>query len=889
MTRPHTGGRRRLACVLLLGLTALLGGASRAAAEPALPPGFQDSIAIPGLEEPTNFRFAPNGEVFVAEKPGYILVYENIEDTTPEVFADLRTYVYQTGDRGLLGLALDPKFTEGRPYVYALYTYDHILGDPAPPPKWGTPKTTGDPCPDLNGGDACLVSGRLVRLTAEGNPPHAKLEGGGEPFQEVLAEGWCQQFSSHSIGDLQFGPEGALYVSGGDGASFGSTPDYGELGTEPNPCGDPPGPKGTALTPPSAEGGSLRSQNPDNLDGKILRVDPDTGKGLPDNPLASNPSENAKRVVAEGFRNPFRFTIDQQSGEIYTDNVGSSEIEEIDRFAAPPPTLFNSGWPCFEGPERQFQFKTLGLTICKHLYEEEEEGKQPFAEPFFYYSHRQSVVPEDECPFEYGSALGGISFYEGAEFPPAYKGALFITDTVRGCVYAIFPGADGRPDPSTAIRFMRESRIYPAVDIEEGPGGSLYYADLFGDEEAGLGAIHRITYAPGAPTARLTANPPYGTALPLKITLEAGESSDPESEALEFDWDLDGNGSFETHGGETKTLEFTQKQLEEEEEKHESLNHVVAVRVTDGDGHSSVARVTLYPGDKPPVPTITAPEATYKWGVGDEIKFTGSATDAKGKPIVEPLFYYWSTRILHCPTGPTACHTHPLQVFAGVTHGELTAPEHDYPSYLEITLRVADKRGLSGSKTIKLEPRTVNLAIGTSPPGIELTAGLLQGLSPLSLTAIEGSHVLLSAPATATLGGQAYNWQSWSDGGERIHTVTADSSRSITATYAAQPSPPPPGEGPKPGPPAPSKVTIKSHPPKKGHSGTARFTFASSGSGDSFKCKLDKAGFKACRSPQVYKHLKPGSHTFSVVAIGAAGQSTPAKFSWKVLKPKRSG
>jgi hypothetical protein len=105
-----------------------------------------------------------------------------------------------------------------------------------------------------------------------------------------------------------------------------------------------------------------------------------------------------------------------------------------------------------------------------------------------------------------------------------------------------------------------------------------------------------------------------------------------------------------------------------------------------------------------------------------------------------------------------------------------------------------------------------------------------------------------------------------------------------------QPSPPPsPGEGPKAGPPAPSKVTIKSHPPKKGHSGTARFTFASSGSGDSFKCKLDKAGFKACRSPQVYKRLKPGSHTFSVVAIGAAGQSKPAKFSWKVLKPKPSG
>ena len=189
---------------LVLGSLCVLGLlAEPAVAEPALPPGFQDEVVFPNLEQPTNFRFAPDGRVFVAEKPGKILVFDGLEDTTPEVFADLRTDVYETGDRGLLGLALDPKFDQGRPYVYALYTYDHILGDPEPPPKWGQPETTGDPCPDLNGGDACLVSGRLVRLTASGD--HAE-ESGGEPVQDVLAEDWCQQFSSHSIGDLQFGP-----------------------------------------------------------------------------------------------------------------------------------------------------------------------------------------------------------------------------------------------------------------------------------------------------------------------------------------------------------------------------------------------------------------------------------------------------------------------------------------------------------------------------------------------------------------------------------------------------------------------------------------------------------------------------------------------------------
>lgn len=871
--------RALLGACLLLGLVV-----AQAPADPALPPGFQDSVALDHLEQPTNFRFAPDGRVFVAEKPGKILVFESTSDTKPKVFADLRTDVYGTGDRGLLGIALDPKFEEGRPYVYALYTYDHILGDPEPPPKWGSPHTTGDPCPDLNGGDACLVSGRLVRLTAIGN--QAEGEPGGEPVQKVLAEGWCQQFSSHSIGDLQFGPEGALYASGGDGASFTSA-DYGQFGTTPNPCGDPPGGKGTALSPPTAEGGSLRSQNPHLLNGKIIRVDPETGEGLPGNPLVggAGEDENTRRVVAEGFRNPFRFTFDPHSGELYTDNVGSSEIEEIDRFATPPSSLYNSGWPCFEGPERQFQFEDLGLDVCERLYEDEPAST---SRPFFYYSHGQSVVPEDECPIEFGSALGGISFYEGEEFPAAYKGALFFADPVRGCVWAMFPGEDGKPDPSTAVRFMRENRIYPAVDIEEGPDGDLYYADLFGDEEGGEGAIHRITYSPGAPTARLKANPPYGTALPLHVTFDAGESSDPDGDALEYDWDLNGNGSFETHGGKARSLEFSRKELEEEEAKEESPNKVVAVRVTDGDGHSSVARVTVYPGDSPPQPEIDSPLSTVKWGVGDEIQLSGSALDSKGKPLEEPLSYYWSTRLLHCPTGPTACHAHPLEIFSGVRTGEFLAPEHDYPSYLEITLRVADDRGLTASKTVKLDPRAVNLSLASSPPGVQLTAGLLQDNAPFTLTTVEGDHVLLSAPLTAQIGAETYTWRSWSDGGARSHSVLATGDASYEAVYSAPEHPISGGESPPPAAKIRPQTTLRRHPPKATRKGIAKFAFAASEPGSSFSCKLDGGSYKPCSSSKTYAHLKPGRHVLEVVAIDAAGNPdpTPATFAWKVLRPK---
>jgi glucose/arabinose dehydrogenase len=883
--------RSGLAALVAVVLLALAFGAARAQADPALPEGFQDQVVISGLEQPTNFRFAPDGRIFVAEKPGVILVYENLEDTTPEVFADLRTDTYDTGDRGLLGLALDPKFDSGRPYVYALYTYDHILGDPSPAPKWGTPGTVGDPCPEPDGGDACLVSGRLVRLTAVGD--HASPSAAA-PAQVTLAEGWCQQFSSHSIGDLQFGPEDDLYVSGGDGSSFTSA-DYGQFGNPtPNPCGDPPGGKGTALTPPTAEGGSLRAQNMTLLNGKILRIDPDTGEGVPGNPMASSPNANSRRIVAAGFRNPFRFAFDPGTGDLYTDNVGSSEIEEIDRFPTPPTALYNSGWPCYEGPEEQFQFDTLGLDVCERLYEHPDR----VSDPFFYYSHGQSVVPGDECPIESGSALGGLSFYEGNKFPAAYKGALFFTDAVRGCVWVMFKGEDGKPDPNTTTRFMREGKIYPAVDIEEGPEGNLYYADLFGDEEFGDGAIHRITYNPGAPTARLTATPPYGTTFPLKVKVDASGSTDPANEALKYEWDLNGDGTFETIGNSSRELTFTKAEQEAREAADEELNRVVAVRVENGKGLTSVARVTIYPGDKPPQPTITTPASSLKWGVGDTIGFDGSALDANGHPVNTPLSYYWSTRLLHCPTGPLNCHSHPLQTFSGVRSGNFLAPEHDYPSYIEITLRVADERGLSTSTTLKLEPRTVELGLESSPVGAPLTAGLLAGPTPLTLTTIEGDHVLLSAPEVVEVGGKRYRFKEWSDRGDRVHTVLADQSANYLATFTEIP-PEPPAQGPEVpvlvGPPTPiaptppavaPRAAIGFHPPKRTKATSARFTFTSATPGATFRCRLDAKSARRCTSPFKVAGLKPGRHSFTVTAVSPTGvaAANPATFRWTVLR-----
>ena len=205
---------------------------------------------LTGLTQPTAVEFASDGRVFVAEKSGIIRVFSSISAPSSSVFADLRTQVHNFWDRGLLGLALHPNFpTDNR--VYVLYTHDAVPGGTAP--RWG------DGCPIPPGGtdDGCLVTGRLSYLTASGNVSTGET---------VLITDWCQQFPSHSIGDLAFGPDGALYVSGGDGASFNYA-DYGQAGGSAgspvprNPCGDPPSGAGGTQTVPTAEGGALRSQD----------------------------------------------------------------------------------------------------------------------------------------------------------------------------------------------------------------------------------------------------------------------------------------------------------------------------------------------------------------------------------------------------------------------------------------------------------------------------------------------------------------------------------------------------------------------------------------------------------------------------------------------------
>ncbi|ALG07748.1 hypothetical protein AOZ06_13270 [Kibdelosporangium phytohabitans] len=367
--------------------------------------------------------------------------------------------------------------------------------------------------------------------------------------EQVLIEDWCQQYPSHSVGDLEFGPDGYLYASAGDDTGLVSA-DYGQAGSPRNPCGDPPVPVGGTQTAPTAEGGALRSQDyqttggPTGLDGTVIRI-----------------------------ASPIDGTVD------------------------------NFGWPCMEGnqPNGGYNF---GLNMCERIYSE----AVPHTPPHFTYHHSDPVIPGDGCETEVGSSVSGAAFYNGDSHPAQYKGTLFFADYSRRCVWAMFPGTGGVPDPATRIAFRNNAF---AVDLEIGPNGGLFYVDI------AAGEVRRVRYNSGnqPQVASITASPAQGS-LPLTVSFSAAAANDPEGAALSYAWDLDGDGNFDDGTGPAAARTYRAAKV-----------YNVSVRASDPGGLSDVVSKRIFAGTTPPTVNITTPVAA--WAVGDTVSFNGTALDAR--------------------------------------------------------------------------------------------------------------------------------------------------------------------------------------------------------------------------------------------------------------------
>jgi len=351
------------------------------------------------------------------------------------------------------------------------------------------------------------------------------------------------------------------------------------------------------------------------FDGALIRIDPATGAAASGNPLIGGTIAGDDPVIAHGLRNPFRFAIQPVTGEIFIGDPGTNVAEEIDVIPNPSDGVVeNFGWPCWEGFNEEPEFMT-NVSMCQDL----RDGvgtwvvDTQLTAPFFEYGTSSSLAG---CPPDAGSSIAGLEFEQNSNYPAAYRDALFFADFTRGCIFAMKTGGGGLPDPSSIELFDSNTA---AVDLEAGPGGDIFYVDLV------AGTVGRFfsTTANGTPAAFVASDVVAGDA-PLTVTFDASGSSDPEGDTLTYQWDFDGDGSFDDTGvAPTNTYVAPGTFL-------------VRLRVTDTLGASNDATLTINASNPPPpVSDTTAPvvvvDVPVKGSVlSSPVTLLGSATDDVG-------------------------------------------------------------------------------------------------------------------------------------------------------------------------------------------------------------------------------------------------------------------
>jgi glucose/arabinose dehydrogenase len=247
----------------------------------------------------------------------------------------------------------------------------------------------------------------------------------GDPDSELVMLVIGQPYGNHNGGQMHFGPDGYLYIGMGDGGSAGDPQNHGQDAT--------------------------------TLLGSMLRidVDSDSDRGYaipPDNPYLDS-EERPNEIWGIGLRNPWRFSFDRLTGDLYVADVGQNAREEIHLVPAGTPGGINFGWNIMEGT---------------HCYREPDCDQTGLDIPIFDYDHSQ------------GCSITGGYVYRGEAFPELW-GNYFFSDYCSGNIWALVPQADGDP----IVNLVLQSGLGPA-SFGEDANGELYISDHRG------GDIYRI-------------------------------------------------------------------------------------------------------------------------------------------------------------------------------------------------------------------------------------------------------------------------------------------------------------------------------------------------------------------------------------------------------------
>ena len=325
------------------------------------------------------------------------------------------------------------------------------------------------------------------------------------------------------------------------------------------------------------------------------------------------------------------------------------------------------------------------------------------------------------------------------------------------------------PSPSSVSPFVQQAN--DPVDLQFGPSGELFYVDFGGGTIDG-GTIHRLVYTAGnrPPVALATADRRTGPA-PLTVSFDGSTSDDPDSASpVSYAWDLDGDGAYDDSTAARPTFTYTV-----------SGTYAAKLEVTDAGGATATDTVTITVGNTPPVATIATPSPGMQWRVGDPVAFSGAGVDAQDGAL-PPTALSWALLLHHCPAD---CHVHPVESWSGTAGTTFVTPDHEYPSYLELRLTATDSGGLSDTQGVRLDPRTAEVRMDSTPTGMSLTFDGVPATTPSTRTVIEHSAHTINAPSPQISRDITISFQRWSDGGARTHTVTVDGDTAYQAFFGS--------------------------------------------------------------------------------------------------------
>jgi glucose/arabinose dehydrogenase/PKD repeat protein len=595
-------------------------------------------------------------------------------------------------------------------YVYLFYTY----------------KKVGS-CPTFDPTNPSNPVNRVSRFVMSGNTA--------DPNSEKVLIDNIPSIGRHNAGDLHFGKDGYLYISVGDAGC-----DY-------------------------ANDSGCQEQNDASRDthvllGKILRITGDGGIPASNPYTGSNsarcnitaktdPGKNCQETFAMGLRNPFKIALDPDASgtRLFIGDVGQDAWDEVDQAEAGA----DYGWSLCEG--NHDNPAQSGSVNC---------SAPPYTPPTHEYSHAATGC----------ASITGGAFVPNGVWPAKYDDSYLFGDYVCNKIFELKPASGGG---FTMSEFATGLQVGGPVDLAfgaYGTGQALYYSTY----NNGSGEVHRIAYTSPIntpPTAEVTASPTYG-GVPLQVSFDASESSDPDSgDTLTYLWDF-GDGSTDTGSTTTHTYET-------------AGTYFAKLTVRDNGGAEDSETVRIDAGNTSPEPTIESPAEGTPFKVGREITLQGSATDAEDGQLADTSLQWDVLQHHNCD------HTHPLLSSESGNNLTLTAPPPENLhatdpacNYLEIRLTATDSKGLMKTVTRDVRPSTADLTFASQPTGAQLEIDGEAYTAPQTIVSWEDYSVSVNAPSPQTLEGTLYAFSSWSDGGTQSHNIlTGTESSTYTATYNA--------------------------------------------------------------------------------------------------------